>query len=719
MKRQWVSIAVWIVWTLSLTTIANARLIGHWKFDGDLKDSVGTNDGTANGDVFAGTDNGFLGGAAEFDGSGDSVVIPTPALSGTTWSLTWWSFSPADSTNTGYMVASGDPSGFEAIFFRRYGPDVYAGGVTQDTNVTPRISLGEPSPYPRGIWHHHAVLHDGATSTAYWYIDGSLWVDTNPDDTDKTTFTSFDDVIYVGNRKSGGRDFEGKIDDLRMYDSVLPAEEIERIMEGITGGYPFASGPNPPDGTLHEDTWINLSWRPGDYAVSHNVYLGDNFDDVNEGTGDTFRINQTAAFYVAGFAGYAYPDGLVPGTMYYWRIDEVNDADPNSPWKGPIWSFSIPPNTAYDPVPTDGTEFVDLDSELTWTPGFGAILHTIYLGDNFDDVSTAEGGASQGSATYKPASLEREKVYYWRVDEYDGVDTYRGDIWAFTTPGAAGDPQPANGAVGVQYTQTLSWTPAENASSHDVYFGTDKEAVKNATTDSPEYKGNEPLGSESYDPGPLEWLTNYYWRVDAVYDTGTVKGLVWSFTVADFLLVEDFEGYTDDDAAGQAIWQSWIDGFGVDDNGAQVGYLLPPYCEQTIVHGGSQSMPLLYNNTNGVTNSEVVLTLTSQRDWIAENVEQLSLWFRGRSANAPEPLYVAIANSAGSSAVAAYDDANAARAGVWTQWTIPLQTFTDQGVDLANVDRLAIGLGAKAGTTGAGGTGTMYIDDIRLYRSSQ
>ncbi|MEJ2703780.1 MAG: LamG domain-containing protein, partial [Sedimentisphaerales bacterium] len=671
MKRQWVSIAVWIVWTLSLTTIANARLIGHWKFDGDLKDSVGTNDGTANGDVFAGTDNGFLGGAAEFDGSGDSVVIPTPALSGTTWSLTWWSFSPADSTNTGYMVASGDPSGFEAIFFRRYGPDVYAGGVTQDTNVTPRISLGEPSPYPRGIWHHHAVLHDGATSTAYWYIDGSLWVDTNPDDTDKTTFTSFDDVIYVGNRKSGGRDFEGKIDDLRMYDSVLPAEEIERIMEGITGGYPFASGPNPPDGTLHEDTWINLSWRPGDYAVSHNVYLGDNFDDVNEGTGDTFRINQTAAFYVAGFAGYAYPDGLVPGTMYYWRIDEVNDADPNSPWKGPIWSFSIPPNTAYDPVPTDGTEFVDLDSELTWTPGFGAILHTIYLGDNFDDVSTAEGGASQGSATYKPASLEREKVYYWRVDEYDGVDTYRGDIWAFTTPGAAGDPQPANGAVGVQYTQTLSWTPAENASSHDVYFGTDKEAVKNATTDSPEYKGNEPLGSESYDPGPLEWLTNYYWRVDAVYDTGTVKGLVWSFTVADFLLVEDFEGYTDDDAAGQAIWQSWIDGFGVDDNGAQVGYLLPPYCEQTIVHGGSQSMPLLYNNTNGVTNSEVVLTLTSQRDWIAENVEQLSLWFRGRSANAPEPLYVAIANSAGSSAVAAYDDANAARAGVWTQWTIP------------------------------------------------
>ena len=33
---------------------------------------------------------------------------------------------------------------------------------------------------------------------------------------------------------------------------------------------------------------------------------------------------------------FAYPDGLAPGTTYYWRIDEFNNADPNSPWKGPV-----------------------------------------------------------------------------------------------------------------------------------------------------------------------------------------------------------------------------------------------------------------------------------------------------------------------------------------------------------------------------------------------
>jgi len=110
-----------------------------------------------------------------------------------------------------------------------------------------------------------------------------------------------------------------------------------------------AYGPKPKDGVLYEDTWVSLGWSVGDYAVSHDVYLGDNFDDVNDGTAETFRGNQVTTFFVVGFPGFPYPDGLVPGTTYYWRIDEVNDTDPNSPWKGDVWSFSIPPRTAHNP----------------------------------------------------------------------------------------------------------------------------------------------------------------------------------------------------------------------------------------------------------------------------------------------------------------------------------------------------------------------------------
>jgi hypothetical protein len=214
----------------------------------------------------------------------------------------------------------------------------------------------------------------------------------------------------------------------------------------------------------------------------------------------------------------------------------------------------------------------------------------------------------------------------------------------------------------------------------------------------------------------LEANTTYYWRVDEVYNGNPVKGPVWSFTVGAYLLVDDFESYTDDDTAGEAIWQTWIDGFGVADNGAQVGYLLPPYAEQTIVHGGAQSMPLLYDNTQGVQNSEAMRTLTAQRDWTVVGVDELSLWFRGAPANAAEPLYVAISNTTGSPAVVAYDDPSAVAAGFWKQWRIPLQAFADKGINLTNVNTIAVGLGNKSGLAAAGGTGTIYVDDIRLYR---
>jgi hypothetical protein len=164
------------------------------------------------------------------------------------------------------------------------------------------------------------------------------------------------------------------------------------------------------------------------------VYFGENYDDVAAGTGDTFRGNQGSTSYVAGLPGFAYPEGLVPGTTYYWRIDEVNDTDPNSPWSGPVLSFTIPPKTAYSPNPPDGAEFVGPDNvTLTWTPGFGADVHIVHFGDSFDEVNNSTVGAPFGSTTYDPGALELEKVYYWRVDEFDSIDTHKGDVWSFTT----------------------------------------------------------------------------------------------------------------------------------------------------------------------------------------------------------------------------------------------------------------------------------------------
>ncbi len=504
------------------------------------------------------------------------------------------------------------------------------------------------------------------------------------------------------------RKMNGALDDVSMFSRALTEDEILVIMQGL-GEYPLALGPDPADGTMLDATWVTLTWRPGDYAVSHDVYLGDNFDDVDNGIGDAFRGNQGSTMLIVGFAGFPYPDGLVPGTTYYWRIDEVNDTEPNSPWKGDIWSFSIPPKTAYNPDPADGAEFVDPNASFSWTEGFGGKLHTVYMGTNFDDVNNAVGGTPVGSASYSPGTLESEKVYYWRVDEFDPPFTHKGNVWGFTTPGAVGNPQPVNGAADVQMIATLSWTAADNAASHELYFGTDADAVKNATTASPEYVGPKALGAESHDPGGLAWDSSYAWRVDEVYPAETVKGLVWSFTTADFLLVDDFESYNDidpPDPNSNRIFESWIDGFGTTDNGALVGNDLPPYAEQSIVHGGAQSMPYLYDNNNKT--SEATLTLVYPRDWTEEGVTKLSLWFRGASGNAAERMFVALGN-----ATVYHPDPAATQIAGWTEWVIDLTEFA--GVDLTNVNTITIGVGTQ-NSPAAGGTGTMYFDDIRLIR---
>jgi len=531
-------------------------------------------------------------------------------------------------------------------------------------------------------------------------------------------------VMIDDDDDGGGRDTQ-----LRWFtepgDPHIPSEWGTAVLvPGAGEPWLYVSIPKPADGAMLEDTWANISWKPGGRAVSHDVYIGDNFDDVNAGAESTFIGNQAGTFKVVGFPGFPYPDGLVPGTTYYWRIDEVNDTEPNSPWKGPVWSFSIPPKTAYDPGPADGAESIATDVQLSWTPGFGAKLHTVYFGDNFDDADNATGGLPQGVATYSPGSLKMAGTYYWRVDEFDVIETYKGTVWSFTTEGAVSNPDPSNSAVDVEHMPTITWTPGVYAASYQVFFGADEDAVKNADTSSPEYKGSGNLGAESYEPEKLEWNSTYYWRIDEANNINSDSpwtGSLWSFTTANFLVVDDFEDY---DVGNNEIWWAWKDGFGYashptlpdyagNGTGSTVGdESTPSYTEETIVHGGNQSMPVFYdNNVQGkLKYSEVEKALTYPRDWTENGITTLSIWFRGVSDNAAETLYVVLNGNA----VVSHDNPDAAQIYNWTEWTIDLQAFADQGVDLANVNTIGLGLGDRNNLQAAG-SGVMYFDDIRLY----
>ncbi|MCO4838856.1 MAG: hypothetical protein KC447_01895, partial [Rhodobacteraceae bacterium] len=116
-----------------------------------------------------------------------------------------------------------------------------------------------------------------------------------------------------------------------------------------------------------------------------------------------------------------------------------------------------------------------------------------------------------------------------------------------------------------------------------------------------ELKGNGNLGAESYDAGILEWDTTYYWRIDEANNANADSpwtGPLWSFTTANFLIIDDMESYNDIDEGepgSNRIYLAWIDGFdNPAANGSVVGNLNAPFAEQTIVNNGIQSMPMAY-----------------------------------------------------------------------------------------------------------------------------
>jgi len=418
-----------------------------------------------------------------------------------------------------------------------------------------------------------------------------------------------------------------------------------------------AYAPNPADGVKFVNPDVTLNWTAGFGTKLHYVYFGDNAADVEAGAGDTYKGPSVDPFFAVGV--------LERERTYYWRIDEFDGAVRHT---GDTWSFTVAREggglkAEYFNNTTLAGESVlvreDPEIDFDWGNGDVPGENSPDASINVDDFSARWSGeleidltdtytfhitANNGfrlwldgrlvidfwdnpgtnSRASEPIELTGGSSSSLRMEYFEGTGIAIAQLFwesgardqqiipqaALSPPRKANTPSPASGATGVPMELVLTWGPGDFAASHDVYFGADPDAVRNATKASPEYKTTKALGDEAYDPGRLAWGATYYWRVDEVSDTHPDSpwiGNLWTFTTADFLVVDDFESYTDNDADGEAIWQHWIDGFGVANNGAQVGYLLPPYAEQTIVHGGSQSMPLLYANEAGVTNSEAVL----------------------------------------------------------------------------------------------------------------
>ncbi len=315
-----------------------------------------------------------------------------------------------------------------------------------------------------------------------------------------------------------------------------------------------------------------------------------------------------------------------------------------------------------------------------------------------DGVLTTSNPEAQGVPFFEPGTLtfgKHARGEYFFAGTIDDVRLYGralaeneiSDVVHVGQHLVAWDPQPAYGAaVDIREAILLSWLPADDAVMYDIYFGTDENAVAVSDIGSPPFVVRQ---AETSFPlvGPLEFGTQYFWRVDAIAADGVTihQGPVWTFSVADYLIVDEFESYTDDE--GNRIYESWLDG-GINRTGAVVGNPTVPAAEPALVHGGKRSMSLAYDNMTSLFHSETQLELPSPEDWTFYDVDTLSLWFRGDPAPSTEI-------SPGAFAI------NAAGTDIWSdvdEFRYVYKQLTGDGAIVARLDTiLEVNAWGKAG----------------------
>ena len=429
-KRIWLGslILVAVLAQGSLCDEADPNLMGWWKLDGDAADSSGNkHDGV----LYGGTEwvSGFHDGALACDGQpGTRVEMPsaTPAAGfAFTGAITWalWMKSPGNPTGITTLMLVGPPGAAHVAGNK---------GLALEADGSVRLrahSVGTALNYKSNTiandneWHHVAVTlqfeTNGENDTIKVYLNGSLTEGYTATDVNYNAMGNPADRVVILGHTTGWAPLNGMLDDVRVYDRALSAEEVTKLAYR-----PCAYAPNPRDAAVGVVTPL-FQWKPGMGTLFHNVYLG---TSPELGQQELVAPRQVLATYY-------HAPGLLPGTTYYWRVDEV---DPDETvHTGDVWSFEVQALTAYHPSPADGANDAAPTPMLTWLPGQTATKHHLYFGDSNDAVSKGAVGTDKGELedpNFVPGTLESLTTHYWRVDELVvGGAVRTGPVWKFTT----------------------------------------------------------------------------------------------------------------------------------------------------------------------------------------------------------------------------------------------------------------------------------------------
>jgi Concanavalin A-like lectin/glucanases superfamily/F5/8 type C domain len=610
-----------------------------------------------------------------------------------------------------------------------------------------------------GEWVYIIAVFDG--DTVVYYVNGEAMapIDAEGHDTD----VSQSPGLWLGAEAGtlGAQAVDMIVDEVWISNKALSADEVSAVMQGQwRPDLYLASNPSPEDQATEVLRDTILRWTAGVTAQDHHVYLGTDSDDVNEASlTDTLGLPVAESTSSSQFD----PGRLDFSTDYFWRVDEVNGAPDFTAFKGKVWSFATE-RLAYPVVPVaakassvysptmvpektiDGSGLDALDQHDTvvddmwltaitdterwiqyefakaqklhemwvWNSnqsiepllGFGAKDVTIETSMNgvtwtaLADVSEFAQASGLPDYTHNTVvdfggvtaqSIKLTINANWGTLPQSGLSEVR----FFAMPVNAADPQPADGSTTDSVDVTVQWRPGRGAARHEVVLSPDLAAVED---------GSAAVGTtqeNTFGPESLDLDTTYYWQIIEVNEAevpARFAGDIWSFLTPEYLVVDDFESYDNDE---NVIYETWIDGW-FNETGSTVGYLEEPFAERTIVHEGKQSMPFFYDNTSAAT-SEADLALAGQ-DWTQAGITTLTLYFQGDSDNGGGQLYAKI-----NGVKVTYDGgADALTNVLWQPWNIDLASV---GANLGNVTTLLVGVEG-------GGSGVVYVDDIRLYRST-
>ena len=457
-----------------------------------------------------------------------------------------------------------------------------------------------------------------------------------------------------------------------------------------------ARNPYPDCGATGVDVDVTLRWLAGRQVASHNLYFSDNWQEVVDGTAPVNILSEASCG----------PLSLDLGKSYYWRVDEVNEAEIPTTWQGELWDFTTQQYLVID----DMEDYNDFEPDRifdTWIDGWQVPTNGSqagYLDPPFAEKNIVHSG-KQSMPLFYDNDMKYSEVSMTLVSERDwtirGIGSlslwfrgYRGSVGSFT--------EASDGT----YTMTASGTDIWDKSDefHFAYKQLSGAGSIIAKVESVDNTHNwakagvmirdtldpdsahvmmvvTPANGVSFERRGKAGETTLRTRQDGITAPQWVK---LERTIGSIFIAY----YSADGSNWERLGTSEVVSIGAD---AYIGLALTS-------HDTNATCEAKFSN--------VQITGTANPQWSNQDIGIIS--------NDPEPMYVALTNSGGTPVAVYHLSSDATQIDTWTEWSIDLKQFADRGVNLKNVNTLSIGFGDKANPQ-AGGSGVVYFDDIRLY----